>query len=209
MAESDDGFVSRWSKRKRAVRDPEPAEPPAPASGSEPAPEAGEADIVAELPDVDSLDESSDFSVFLQEGVPDAIRRKALRRLWRLNPLFANLDGLNDYDEDFTDAATVVEGLKTLYQAGKGIVDPDEGKDEEETAAAVAPEVDPAAVSPPAADPDPDSVKQPLPEPPSGEAALTGQPARPEAENAQPATQKAENSHKRSARARRWGESPT
>lgn len=201
MAESDDGFVSRWSKRKRAAREPAPVEPAAPAPGPDPPPEAGEADVAADLPDVDSLDETSDFSVFLREGVPDAIRRKALRKLWRLNPLFANLDGLNDYDEDFTDAATVVEGLKTLYQAGKGLVGPDEDKDE--AAAAAAPVHDPGADSPPAADPDSLPAESPPPE------TLARQTAAPETGSARRTAQETENNPKRSARSRRWGDSAT
>jgi hypothetical protein len=33
----------------------------------------------------------------------------------------ANVDGLVDYGEDFTDAATVIENLQTAYQVGKGM----------------------------------------------------------------------------------------
>lgn len=134
MTDSDDGFVTRWSRRKRDARTGEradPAVPPRsgggmpelapPAAGGEPA----EAEA-SDLPDPDTLDADADFTVFLKDNVPEAIRRRALRRLWRLNPVFANLDGLNDYDDDFTDAATVVAGLKTLYQVGKGFVTEDE-----------------------------------------------------------------------------------
>ena len=46
--------------------------------------------------------------------------------------VFANLDGLNDYDEDFTDAATVLSEIKTAYKVGKGMV----GDESEETTAA-------------------------------------------------------------------------
>ena len=53
------------------------------------------------LPDIDALEESSDYSVFLSDGVPDTLRRLALRKLWATNPLFGVRDGLNDYDEDF------------------------------------------------------------------------------------------------------------
>lgn len=134
MADSDDSFVSRWSQRKRArqsgalERDKVQVVPEAP-DGGEAAPRETEAsdELVASLPDIDTLTEESDFTVFLQEGVPDALRRKALRRLWRLNPVFANLDGLNDYDEDFTLATSALQGaVKTIYQVGKGMVDPDE-----------------------------------------------------------------------------------
>ena len=54
----------------------------------------------------------------MKEGVPTELRNRALRKLWRVNPVFGHLDGLNDYDGDFTDAATVVKGLKTLYKVG-------------------------------------------------------------------------------------------
>ena len=65
--------------------------------------------------EIEKLDYDSDFTVFMHEKVPQAIRRQALRHLWATNPILANVDGLNDYDEDFTDAATVVEGLKAAY----------------------------------------------------------------------------------------------
>ncbi len=45
--------------------------------------------------------------------------------------MFSHLDGMNDYDEDYTDAAMVVEGLKTAYQVGKGMISPDEPEKDE------------------------------------------------------------------------------
>lgn len=53
------------------------------------------------LPDVSSLGPGSDYRPFLDRRVAPALRRLALRRLWRSDPRFASLDGLNDYDEDF------------------------------------------------------------------------------------------------------------
>ena len=141
MSESDDGFVSRWSRLKRR---PEPAEeiaarpevpleeatPPA-VTEAEAAPDSDE--IVRNLPDIETLTKESDFTAFLQDGVPEELRKRALRHLWRLSPVFATLDGLNDYDLDYTDAAVAVKGvLKTLYQVGKGMPEP--AKPEEETA---------------------------------------------------------------------------
>ncbi len=134
MAESKDSFASRWSRRKQArrreTREPDKAQvaPKAPDDAA-PAPCESTAsdELVAALPDVETLTEESDFTVFFQQGVPEALRRKALSRLWRLNPVFANLDGLNDYDEDFTLATSALQGVvKTVYQVGKGMVDPDE-----------------------------------------------------------------------------------
>ena len=44
----------------------------------------------------------------------------ALRRLWRINPFFGIVDDMVEYGEDYTDAATVIDGMQTAYQAGKG-----------------------------------------------------------------------------------------
>lgn len=63
-----------------------------------------------------------DFRAFLQTAVPDHLRRRALRRLWVSNPVLANLDGLNDYDGDFTGGSVAQGMLKTAYQVGRGIV---------------------------------------------------------------------------------------
>ena len=75
-----------------------------------------------DLPDPDTLQAGDDFQAFMAKAVPDRIRRRALRRLWLSNPALANLDGLLDYGEDFTDSATVVENLQTAYQVGKGML---------------------------------------------------------------------------------------
>ena len=74
------------------------------------------------LPDPDTLLPGDDVKAFMAKAVPDRIRRRALRRLWTSNPALANLDGLLDYGEDFTDSATVVENLQTAYQVGKGML---------------------------------------------------------------------------------------
>lgn len=73
------------------------------------------------LPDPDAMDDGDDFKAFLAEGIPARLKTRALRRLWRVNPLLANVDGLVDYGEDFTDAATVIENMQSAYQVGKGM----------------------------------------------------------------------------------------
>ena len=75
-----------------------------------------------DLPDPDTLVMGDDFSVFMSKAVPDRIRRRALRTLWRSNPVSANVDMLVDYGEDFTDAAMAVENIQTAYQVGKGML---------------------------------------------------------------------------------------
>ncbi len=137
-----EGFLGRWSRLKQdddpgaktvAVTAPVPEDAVEAAKGADAAKgdaELSEEEVVAQLPDIETLDRDSDFTVFLQEKVPEALRRQALKRLWRSNPLLANLDGLNDYDEDFTDAATVIEGMKTAYQVGRGYLRDDPPDDD-------------------------------------------------------------------------------
>lgn len=152
-------FLARWSRRKAAARrgtpEPEPAvpatgdvvetgpaQPPAETSGPAGAkPRREEPGIgidLAKLPDPDTLDAASDFSVFMQPGVPAELRRRALRRLWKVNPIISTPDGLDDYYvvNDFSDASTVVADLKTLYRVGRGMVSALEEEEEERTAAA-------------------------------------------------------------------------
>ncbi|MEP1330349.1 DUF3306 domain-containing protein [Pseudophaeobacter sp.] len=85
--------------------------------------ERSDDEILAELdlPEPESLGEGDDFKVFLTEQVPTRIKTRALRHLWRANPVLACVDGLVDYGEDFTDAACVIEGMQTAYQVGKGM----------------------------------------------------------------------------------------
>lgn len=121
MATEED-FLARWSRRKaEARRDAEPPPEPIaePAVEQAPAPEPP-----AELPDPETLDANSDYRPFLGQDVPAALKRQALRRLWRVNPIIGALDGLDDHyvTQDFSDAATVVPDLKTVYRVGREVV---------------------------------------------------------------------------------------
>ena len=124
--ETEAGFLARWSRRKLAARDAELPAPVAEAPPAAPEPEQPPLpDDKLELPDLDTLTGDSDFKPFLQAGVPTNLRRDALRRLWRVNPIINSLDGLDDYycTADFTDKATVVAGLRTAYRVGRGMLD--------------------------------------------------------------------------------------
>lgn len=145
MSGEPDGFLSRWSQRKRRSRDePERAsearglearDPEAPAAGDAPLPDRRSGDApavetvdeeqVAALPEPETLGIDDDFKPFMRPGVPAALKRRALRRLWTVNPFFNVRDGLDDYDEDYTDAATVVPNLRTLFEPGKGMPQPE------------------------------------------------------------------------------------
>lgn len=82
--------------------------------------------VVADLPPLDSLTKDSDFTPFLQPGVPDIIKHKALRLLWRKDPFFNIRDGLNDYDEDYTVLHKVISELTGNYTVGRGHLSEDE-----------------------------------------------------------------------------------
>ncbi|MDH3196344.1 MAG: DUF3306 domain-containing protein, partial [Hyphomicrobiales bacterium] len=86
----------------------------------------------AEAINIDELDENSDYSPFFKAGVPSALKSSALHRLWRSNPVFANIDGLNDYDDDFTFPTTPLAAIKTAWKFGRGFLSDDDlaGKDE-------------------------------------------------------------------------------
>jgi hypothetical protein len=73
-----------------------------------------------ELPDPEDVTEETGLDRFMSGDLPERLRQMALRRLWRLNPMFGIVDDMVEYGEDYTDAAVVIEGMQTAYTAGKG-----------------------------------------------------------------------------------------
>jgi len=88
-----------------------------------------EREIVAGLPPLDTLDKDSDFTPFLRDGVPEFLKRRALRLLWRLNPFFNFRDGLNDYDEDFNVVHRIIDEMVGNYRVGRGHLSDQELRD--------------------------------------------------------------------------------
>lgn len=122
-----------WSRRRAAVEAETAAEEAARLAAEAEAARAAvereqsektDAELLAELElsDPDTMGAGDDFAAFMRPAVPDHLRRRALRRLWRTNPVLANLDGLVDHGEDFSDAATVLPDMKTAYQVGRGML---------------------------------------------------------------------------------------
>ncbi len=72
------------------------------------------------LPDPEKMKAGDNFKNFLKKNVPEHLKKKALRKLWLTNPILANLDGMNEYDEDFTIATSALEEFATNYVVGKG-----------------------------------------------------------------------------------------
>lgn len=189
MAERrDENFLARWSRRKQAARVAERAEEtqhstPTPAADANDPERPQMAERAPALPDPATLDVSSDFSVFLGREVPIETHRAALRRLWRLDPFYNQLDGLSDYCADFTDQARVVRSLRTAYKFGRGMLEqtgdalahPDEAQatqapgDESDRIAAASdertPPEKPEPGTPPAAEVAPPTAEPRAPEP--------------------------------------------
>lgn len=74
----------------------------------------------AEAIDLETLNYDSDFGPFMKKGVPDVLKNLAMRKLWTSNPILANVDGLNDYDENFADPALNV--FKSNWKVGRGFL---------------------------------------------------------------------------------------
>jgi hypothetical protein len=115
-----ENFLSRWSRRKRdtANENAQPDKPAAtgPDKPAEPGPDAtpavaGTTPAAASTPEIDltklpsleSIGANTDIRVFLQPGVPSALKHAALRRAWSADPAIRDYIGPAEYAWDFTD----------------------------------------------------------------------------------------------------------
>src|SRR5690606_7711536 len=103
----------------------------------------------AEDIDIDSLGRGSDFKIFMEKGVSPDTRRKALQKLWRSDPVFANLDGLDDY---FDLAKPERHGLGPMrgsaWKLGRGFLTEEEASPPPERPEPEAEEIEVAAAEP-------------------------------------------------------------
>ena len=112
------------------------------------------------LTNPEEIEDEAGLEAFMQNGLPDRLRQMALRRMWRLNPFFRFADEMVEYGENYTDAATVIDGMTTAYQVGKGYLQKafnaldDEGGDTEGDGLPASGEgsVEQSAARPPATD---------------------------------------------------------
>ncbi|MCG8036711.1 MAG: DUF3306 domain-containing protein [Candidatus Thiodiazotropha taylori] len=89
----DENFIRRWSDRKLASQQPLIEQAEAEQTLDQPCDE--------DMPPLESLDDSSDYSGFLSPKVSEPLRKMALRKLFHGSD-FNLCDGLDDYAEDFT-----------------------------------------------------------------------------------------------------------
>ena len=108
-AASKESALSRWSRRKQEAAETPLIDTQAPAEVTDglvlPQTDEGvqEPEVLtdADMPDIDTLAEDSDFTGFMSPGVSDELRNLALRKLFHA-PVFNIRDGLDEYDEDYT-----------------------------------------------------------------------------------------------------------
>jgi Protein of unknown function (DUF3306) len=87
-------FLSRWSRQKRAGKRMLPA-------AETPVIDEAPAVDPASLPKIDDLTAESDISVFLRKGVPEALQKLALRRMWSLDPEIRDFVEMAENQFDF------------------------------------------------------------------------------------------------------------
>ncbi|WP_238368416.1 DUF3306 domain-containing protein [Mesobacterium pallidum] len=164
--------LSAWTARKAAVAKEAQAEEAARREAEEAEARAlqearPDDELLAEagLPDPDRVDSAEMIQAFLRSEVPQRLKNRALRSMWRSNPVLACVDGLNDYDDDYTTAAEMGDAVRTSYVVGKGIFHDlqqmVEGLGETEGAAEVAASDEPVEV----AGDTPDAIADPEPQP--------------------------------------------
>jgi len=93
--ETDEKFLSRWSRLKRETIE---APPPAPVEAEKAATDDA---LPPQLPPVESLTKDSDYKVFFQPKVDEDVRRAALKKLFS-DPHFNVMDGLDTYIDDYS-----------------------------------------------------------------------------------------------------------
>lgn len=108
----DKNFLQRWSRRKQEAAHPAGERPELesteatpiekaslPPAESVPKQEAG-VDLKS-LPSIESITAATDIRPFLVPGVPEELRRAALRRAWQADPAIRDFVGLSENSWDF------------------------------------------------------------------------------------------------------------
>lgn len=112
----NEGFVSRWSRRKQQVAEVENRQnqdesnlPAEKVVIDDVDPEIRKAEKLEalnkltdeDMPDIETLDENSDFSGFMSTSVSEGLRKMALKKLF-MGKSYNIRDGLDEYDGDYT-----------------------------------------------------------------------------------------------------------
>ena len=118
-----------WSRRRAAVNAEAKADEKAAVRADADKAQAkfadkSDADILRELnlKDPDQMQAGDDFTSFMLAEVPEHLRRRALRTLWRSNPVLACVDDLLEYGDDFKAEWSAAGVVRTAYRVGKGML---------------------------------------------------------------------------------------
>ena len=140
-----EGFFSRWSQRKEAVRkgkdlSPEPGkvvapELPSPPEETPPPPVAAEP--APTLEEAQALTRDSDFSRFVKPDVAPEVKNAALKKLFS-DPHFNTMDGLDTYIDDYNKPDPLPAAMLKQLASAKflGLLDEPEEKTPPATPAA-------------------------------------------------------------------------
>ena len=157
---SDDGFLSRWSRRKLDVREGKPVgeEPTVetPAAANEPAPEP-EPPPAPEPPpptleDVQALTFASDFKRFVAAGVDPQVKTAAVKKLFA-DARFNVRDAMDVYADDYSIPDPLPESMLRKMASAQVLKLFEEKDTGTETVAEYPPSTE-AVPGPPDADPD-------------------------------------------------------
>lgn len=167
MSDEGEGFLSRWSRRKVAVREGKvpPSEPvaapaalpvvtaspppPAPVAVETAAPERPPAPT---LDDVQQLTRSSDYTRFVAPDVDPQVKNAALKKLFT-DPQFNVMDGLDVYIDDYGKPDPIPASmLRQMVQShALGLFDDEKDEEPRRQAVASAAGADPDGLAPAAA----------------------------------------------------------
>ncbi len=108
-------FITRWSRRKHQAGQDPGQDPEKTTDSDGKAMDNGNSSVQsadrqapaarrltdADMPDIDSLTPESSYAEFMSPGVSEGLRKLALRKLFG-SEIFNIRDGLDEYDDDFT-----------------------------------------------------------------------------------------------------------
>ncbi len=171
---SEDGFLSRWARRKAEVKRGAEVEAQAAAPHPGPLPASGAREQDAASPtvepegppqepppptmeDVAALTKESDYARFLAPKVDESVKRAALKKLFT-DPHFNVMDGLDTYIDDYGRPDPIPESMLRRMAQAKflGLFD-DEKEEPKASPDGAAPAPVPQSTSePPAVPPDED-----------------------------------------------------
>ena len=140
MSGENESFLGRWSRRKAEEKTGQPPAKTLQEAAEEQTTEATRGKAaekpeekpeepfdLSKLPSIESLGKDSDYTMFMQKGVPDDLRLKAIRRMWATDPSIAGPDLLDMHAWDYTGndglRPLVAPALEAVAAAAKELIE--------------------------------------------------------------------------------------